>query len=284
MLLPHRLASALAVSLLCLTPLARAQTPAAKPDAVPQVLLRIEYAMVNVDEANRLVTVSPSIKTEVQCLDGETSDKVYHSLIRRQGSLSKCPSAVAFSNGAAYFQINTSPFGDLAALLPPPSFTVPIEAALAVTPRFNKDSSVTLTFNALAWLKDRTIAYWPRLPVTRTVPSGERLLLISLPIQQSDTATAYKAFMFVTATVPESKAAVDTGQTDPPMPAITDTPDEAKRLITIDAGNADLATLARLLERQTGISITLRQDSTPFRNAHVHLVDVPLAQALRAIA
>lgn len=284
MLLPHRLASALAVSLLCLTPLARAQTPAAKPDAVPQVLLRIEYAMVNVDEANRLVTVSPSIKTEVQCLDGETSDKVYHSLIRRQGSLSQCPPAMATSREGAYFQLNTSPFGDLAALLPPPSFSVPIEAALAVTPRFNKDSSVTLTFNALAWLKDRTIAYWPRLPVTRTVPSGERLLLISLPIQQSDTATAYKAFMFVTATVPESKAAVDTGQTDPPMPAITDTPDEAKRLITIDAGNADLATLARLLERQTGISITLRQDSTPFRNAHVHLVDVPLAQALRAIA
>lgn len=230
MLLPPCRAFCLGLSLLCLPLLARAQKPVAKPDAVPQVLLRMEYAMINVDEANRLVPVSPSIKAEVKCLDGETANKIYHSLARSQGSLSQCPPAITTSREGAYFQLNTSPFGDLAALLPPPSFSVPIEAALAVTPRFNKDSSVTLTFNALAWLKDRTIAYWPRLPVTRTVRSGERLLLISLPIQQSDTATAYKAFMFVTATVPESKAAVDTGQPDPSMPGITDTPAEAKRL------------------------------------------------------
>lgn len=281
---PRRLAPALALSLLCLTLLVRAQTPAT-PHAGPQILLRVEYVMVNVDEANHLVPFSPSIKTEVQCLEGETADKIYHSLARSQGSFSQCPPAIATSREGAYFQLNTSPFGDLSALLPSDSFSVPIEAALAVTPRSNQASSVTLTFNALAWLKDRTIASWPRLPVTRTVRSGERLLLISLPIQQSDSTAAYKAFMFVTPTVLESKAAAaDTGQPDPPMLGITDTPAEAKRLISFMSNDAELATIAGMLDQPMGVSIILRQGSTPFGKVHVRLINATPSQVLRALA
>lgn len=201
---PRRLACALALSLLCLTPLARAQTPTVKPSA-PQVLFRVEYAMVNADEANGLAPVKPSIKAEVQCFEGKSVDKIYHRLIRTQGSLSQCPPVLASSNGDAYFPINTNPFGNLAPLLPPDSFSTRIEASLLVASRINQNGTIRVTFNALAGVKDTTIAYWPRLPVTRTVRSGERLLLISLPIQQSDSTTAYKAFMFVIATVVKSK-------------------------------------------------------------------------------
>lgn len=203
---PRRLAPAFALSLLCLPLFARAQTPSAPPVG-PQILLRVEYVMVDVDEANRLMPVSPSTKTEVQCLNGEISDKIYHSITRSQGSLNQCPSAVAFSNGAAHFQISTSPYGDLAALLPPAFFSGPTEAILFATPQFNQDHSITVTLSASAGVKDRNTVYWSCPSVTRTVRSGERLLLISPPIQKPDSRQEYREFMFVTPTVLESKAA-----------------------------------------------------------------------------
>ena len=116
------------------------------------------------------------------------------------------------------------------------------------------------------------------LPLSKEKPTDDQELVVFV------TPTVLNADGLPTVPKPAAALVVDTGQPDPPMPGITDTPAEAKRFATVDVYNADLATVAAMLQRQTGLLISLRVGGKPFGNVSVHLVHATPSQVVRAVA
>jgi len=60
--------------------------------------------------------------------------------------------------------------------------------------------------------------------------------------------------------------------------------DTSGKVVTLDVSNADFSTVVRLLDRESGVDVTVRSGDRPFGLVTVHLVDAPLDKAMHRIA
>ena len=276
----------------------------AKPSAVPQVSLQADFVGASkVDVDNLGVPFEPALTAPVKgqpapetaqlrTATGNIVVQLYQTLTRTHSTGVHAPIAVTANNVAAKLTVDSHvsyhPYRSTSSSVGDPKLRetreLTLQASVTITPRINSDGSVTVQIVTQAGDS-----------ITRTVPNGQMMVLAGLPLSKEKQTDDQELLVFVTPTVLSSPAAeteakppatpiVDTGQPDPPMPGITDTPAEAKRFATIDVYDADMATVAAMFQRQTGLLISLRVGGEPFGNVSVHLEHATPSQVLRAIA
>ncbi len=273
--------------------------PAAKPAAVPQVRLQVDFVGVSTADMDNLgVTFEPVPAvpvrgqpvppvTRLRTATGNLVSQLYQTLTRMHGSVAPTPTALTDDKATAKFAVDTQVSYCRATINgSPPAKTkvMRLQTSLSVRPRINADGSVTVQLVTQAGDS-----------ITRTTSNGQVMVLAGLPLSKDKLTDDQELLVFVTPTVlgsvvaetearPAATPSVDTGQPDPPMPGITDTPAEAKRFATVDVYNADMATVAAMLQRQMGVLISLRVGDKPFRDVSVHLEHATASQILRAVA
>lgn len=220
---PRCLVLAFALSLLCLTPLVRAQTPAAKPDAVPQVRLQVGVvgaSKTDLDGLGVTFDQAPVERTQGQpvpqgiqmrTVTNTIAFQLYQIVTRTRGKMVSVPDRTTPSNVATTFLEGTQ-----VRYFPPHtngglelhSVDVPLserkmrrlEVSLSITPRVNSDGSVTLTFVPL----DGDLNASPKTlkaPTAKTVASGQVIALSGLPLSQKKPTDDQELLVFVTPTV-----------------------------------------------------------------------------------
>lgn len=221
-LLPRRLAPALALSLLCLPLLVRAQTPAAKPDAVLQVRLQLNFISISTDEFNDLgITFDPSPYSppkdksapeviQIKTAAGHLASLLYQVVMRPRGDrVLSVPAVIAADKTTAKFVEDTKivyKYSSTIKAQHDEADTLPLQTSLSIRPRVNADGSVTLIFVPL----DGDLNASPKalkVPIAKTVSSGQVILLAGLPMNREKPKDNQKLFVFVTPTVLGSKAA-----------------------------------------------------------------------------
>ena len=286
-------------------------------DAPPQVRLQVRLVSVSkTDTENLGVTFDPSpVKSEkglpmpqeiqLRTVTNTIAFQLYQTVTRTRGKTVSVPDRITPGNVAATFLEGTQvPYfiSKNSDGLSAHTFIVPpadqkmrrLQMSLSITPRVNADGTVTLVFVPL----DGDLNAPPKglkIPTAKTVASGQVIALSGLPFSKDKPTDDQELLIFVTPTVlnadssptvpkPVAVPVVDTGQPDPSMLGIIDTPAEAKRRISSMSNDAELATIAGMLDQQMGISITLRQGNTPFGKVYVHLLNATPSQVLRALA
>ena len=216
---PRRLACAFALSLLCLMPLVRAQTPAAKPDAPPQVRLQVSFISASkVDVDNLGITFEPAPAAPVKgqpepqmiqmrTATGKIISELYQTLTQNNHRLLSVPEVVTPNKVSAKFAEDTEiPYlvshtsSDLFGALPAEEKRRRLQTSLSITPRINADGSVTLVFVPL----DGDLHAPPKaikVPTAKTVASGQVIALSGLPFSSEKPTDDEELLVFVIPTV-----------------------------------------------------------------------------------
>ncbi len=251
---PRRLVCALALSLLCLPLLARAQTPLAKPDAVPQVRLHVEFTTASARDVKGIgvvfdalpLTTAPGTPMpkvmQIKTASGNIVNLLRQTLMRTRGKVDSVPDVVVPD------KTTTKVLEDAQIRYFPPdngvshrTFNEPIikknlQTSLSITPRINSDSSVTLVFVPL----NGDLNAPPKalkVPAAKTVSSGQVILLAGLPLNREKPTDDQELLVFVTPTIlsangspiipkPAAASVVNTGE---PQPTVPDTAESKTR-------------------------------------------------------
>ncbi len=206
--------------LLCLPPLTCAQTPTAKPAAVPQVRLQVDFVSASKTDVDNLgvafgpvlLTTSASQPLRKGTVLGASTDKIvtqlFQTLTRMRGSLVSSPIIVTDGKMPVTFSVNTQiryhPYRVTTSSIGDPrleeTVPMPLQAALIVTPHVNSDGSVTLTLVPQAGDINASPA-GPRATVTQTIASGQMLVLSGLPTSKEKPTDDQELLVFITPTI-----------------------------------------------------------------------------------
>jgi len=271
-----------------------AQEPDASPGATPPLgRLKVDFVTVGAADLDadlnkldltldRVPFAQPEEKPfqaqkSLRYVTGDAAVRLFQMLAHARSSSVQAPPIITNSGVLATVQVNT--------LVPNRHKSLQtLQNGLIITPRINTDDSITL-YVGLKIADADTPPTGPQETTLRTIRSGDMMVVDGLPLGGDKTAATEKLLVFIQPTLVGADAQkADAGQPAsiaPPVPGRSDASTERSFL---DVSNADLQAVVAVLRQQTGVRILVLGAAGAYKPIDVHLVAVPLATALQAIA